>query len=96
MGRKESDMHETESESQVAQSCMTLCDSMDCSPPASSVLGILQARIRELVAISCSGGPVGCGGMEMDFRRSGGQITTIPVYKVHPQLTLPGQGLGGG
>ena len=34
--------------------------------------------------------------MEMDFRRSGGQITTIPVYKVHPQLTLPGQGWGGG
>ena len=29
------------------QSCLTLCDAMDCSPPVSSVLGILQARILE-------------------------------------------------
>ena len=29
----------------VAQSCPTLCDPMDCSPPGSSVLGILQVRI---------------------------------------------------
>ena len=32
----------------VTQSCLTLCDSMDCSPPGSSVHGILQARILEL------------------------------------------------
>ena len=31
----------------VAQSCLTLCDLMDCNPPDSSVLGILQARILE-------------------------------------------------
>ena len=36
-----------ESEMLVAQSCLTLCDPMDCSPPGSSVLGILQARILE-------------------------------------------------
>ena len=35
----------------VAQSCLTLCDPMDCSPPGSSVHGILQARILEWVAI---------------------------------------------
>ena len=29
----------------VAQSCPTLCDSMDCSPPGSSVHGVFQARI---------------------------------------------------
>ena len=29
---------------------LTLCDPMDCSPPGSSVLGILQARILEWVA----------------------------------------------
>ena len=29
----------------VAQSCQTLCDPMDCSPPGFSVLRILQARI---------------------------------------------------
>ena len=34
----------------VAQSCPTLCDLMDCSPPGSSVHGILQARILEWVA----------------------------------------------
>ena len=31
----------------VAQSCLTLCDPMDCSPPGSSVHGISQARILE-------------------------------------------------
>ena len=35
-----------------AQSCLTLCDPMDCSPPGSSVHGISQARILEWVAIS--------------------------------------------
>ena len=36
------------------QSYPTLCDRMDCSPPGSSVYGILQARILEWVAISWS------------------------------------------
>ena len=36
----------------VVQLCLTLCDPMDCSPPGSSVHGILQARILEWVAIS--------------------------------------------
>ena len=35
-----------------AQSCPTLCDPMDCSPPGSSVHRISQARILEWVAIS--------------------------------------------
>ena len=35
----------------VAQSCLILCHHMDCSPPGSSVHGILQARILEWVAI---------------------------------------------
>ena len=38
----------------VAQSCPTLCDPMDYSPPGSSVHGILQARILECVAIPFS------------------------------------------
>ena len=38
----------------VNQSCPTLCDPMDCSPPGSSVHGILQARILEWVAIPFS------------------------------------------
>ena len=35
-----------------AQSCLTLCDPMDCSPPGSSVHRISQAKILEWVAIS--------------------------------------------
>ena len=41
-------------ESEVAQSCPTLCDPVDCSPPGFSVHGILQARILEWVAFSFS------------------------------------------
>ena len=40
----------------VAQLCPTLCEPMDYSPPGSSVLGILQARILEWVAIPFSRG----------------------------------------
>ena len=40
----------------IAQSCLTLCDPMDCSASGSSVLGILQARILEWVAILFSRG----------------------------------------
>ena len=36
------------------QSCRTLCDPTDCSPPGSIIPGILQARILEWVAISFS------------------------------------------
>ena len=45
-----------ESESEVSQSCPTLCNPVDCSPPGSSVHRILQARILEWVAISFSRG----------------------------------------
>ena len=38
------------------QSCPTLCNPMNCSPPGSSVHGIFQARILEQVAISSSRG----------------------------------------
>ena len=40
----------------VAQSCLTLCDSLDCSLPDSSVHGISQARILEWVPIPFSRG----------------------------------------
>ena len=45
-----------ESESEVTQSCPTLCNPMDCSLPGSLVHGIFQARILEWVAISFSRG----------------------------------------
>ena len=42
------------SESEVAQSCRTLSDLMDCGPPGSSVHGIFQARVLEWGAIAFS------------------------------------------
>ena len=42
------------SESEVAQSCLTLSDPMDSSLPGSSVPGILQARTLEWIAVSFS------------------------------------------
>ena len=50
-----------ESESKVAQSCPTLYNPMDCSPPGSSVHGILQARILEpflAISLCISGGGI--------------------------------------
>ena len=40
----------------VAKSCLTLCEPVGCSPPGSSVRGLLLARILEWVAISVSSG----------------------------------------
>ena len=42
------------SESEVAQSCLTLSDPMDCSLPGSSIHGIFQARVLEWGAIAFS------------------------------------------
>ena len=42
------------SESEVAQSCPTLCDPMDCSLPGSSIHGVFQARVLEWGAIAFS------------------------------------------
>ena len=49
------------SESQVAQSCLTLSDPMDCSLPGSSIHGIFQARVLEWGAIAFSEGSLGKG-----------------------------------
>ena len=46
----------TENESEIAQSCPTLSDPMDCSLPGSSVHGIFQAIVLEWIAISFSRG----------------------------------------
>ena len=50
-----SPVHESKSESEVAQSCPTLSNPMDCSPPGSSVHGILHARVLDWGAIAFSG-----------------------------------------
>ena len=43
------------SEREVAQSCLTLSDPVDYSPPGSSIHGIFQARVLEWGAIDFSG-----------------------------------------
>ena len=54
LGRQRISFCSIRKECEVTQSCPTLCDPVDCSPPGSSVHGILQARILEWVAISFS------------------------------------------
>ena len=47
-------LHDTimvDASAQLLQPCLTLCDTMDCSPPGSSVYGIFQARTLEWIAI---------------------------------------------
>ena len=53
------------SESEVAQSCQTLSDTMDCSLPGSSVHGIFQARVLEWGAIAFS----------IKYQKGGGIVT---------------------
>ena len=48
----------------VTQSCPTLCGSLDCSPPGSSLHGILQARILEWVAMPSSRGSPGSAALQ--------------------------------
>ena len=51
-----SPVHESvKSEGEVAQTCLTLSDPMDCSLPGSSIHGIFQARVLEWGAIAFSG-----------------------------------------
>ena len=46
--------------SELAQSCLTLSDLMDCNPPGSSIHGIFQARVLEKGAIALSQTPIMC------------------------------------
>ena len=92
----------------VTPSCLTLCDSVGCSPPGSSVHGILQARILEWVAMSSSRGSsqprdqtfISC----IYLHRQAGSFTTRAPWEAPTgmgshfllQGTLPTQGLNPG
>ena len=65
----------------VAKLCLTLCDPVDCSPPGSSVHGILQARILEWVAISFSRNLPNSGIEPLSPALAGGFFTTEPPEK---------------
>ena len=74
-----------ESESEVAQSCLTLCNLVDCSLPGSSVHGIFQARVLEWVAISFSRGFSWTGDQTRVSRIAGRYFTIwatreVPTY----------------
>ena len=66
-----------ESESEVTQSCPTLCNPMDCSLPGCSIRGIFQARVLEWAAIS--------------FSRGSSQPRDRPRYPALPTDALPSE-----
>ena len=77
------------SESEVAQSCPTLSDPMDCSPPGSSIHGIFQARVLEWGAIAFSEDnssfiEYDCKYSPLQFiGRVWGRLVVILIYKLH-------------
>ena len=66
----------------IAQLCLTLCDPVNCSPPGSSVHGILQARIMEWVAVPFSrGSPQPKDGPQVS-RIAGGFLTIWATWEI--------------
>ena len=80
----------------VTQSCSTLCNPMDCSPPCSSIHGLLQARILEWVAIPSPGDlpnpGIKPGSLESPEPQAG-SLPSEPLGKpsslhIHPELDI--------
>ena len=67
----------------LAKSCLTLCDTVDCSPPGTSVHEMLQARILEWIAISCSRGSSRLGDPTHVSGLAGRFVTTELPGKPH-------------
>ena len=76
------------SESEVAQSCQTLCNPMDCSPSGSSVHGIFQARALEWVAISFSRGSSQPRDQTRVSHIAGRRFTVWATREAHFNFTL--------
>ena len=68
------------SESEVTQSCPTLSDPMDCSPPGSSIHGILQARILVWGAIAFSGIVFYCMACHVLTLHQHGCLSCFPLF----------------
>ena len=78
----------------VAQFCPNLCDPIDCSPPGSSVHGILQARILEWVAISfCRGSSLPRNWAQVSCI-AGRFFTIWATREAHRQVTRHKRGQG--
>ena len=69
-------------ESEVTQSCPTLCNPMDCSLPGSSIHGIFQARVLEWVAISFSRGSSWPAGRTRVSSIAGRRFTILATREV--------------
>ena len=80
--------------SEVAQSCPTLCDPMDCSLPGSSVHGIFQARVLEWVAISFSRGSSWPRDWTRVSRIAGRHFTVWATREVLNTRVVPSNNLG--
>ena len=76
--------HERACDSSIAQPCLTLCNPVDCSPPGSSVHGILQATVLEWIAIVFSRGSSRNPGIEPMFPALAGRsFTTSVTWEAH-------------
>ena len=64
----------------AAQSCLTLCDPMDSSPPGSSVHGVLQARTLEWVAMAAHNDQVNPAFLTVSVIPSGGGDLELSIY----------------
>ena len=71
------------SESEVAQSCPTLSDPMDCSPQGSSIHGIFQARVLEWGAIAFSEDSTS---QRLKKKKKKSQSTVLSAFEVHLAL----------
>ena len=76
--------------SEVAQSCLTLCDPMGCSLPGSSVHGIFQAIVLEWIAISFSRGSSQPRVRTQVSRIVDTRFTVWATRKVHYYCLIPG------
>ena len=71
------------SESEVAQSCLTPSDPMDCSPPGSSIHGIFQARVLEWVAIAFSASDINSSQTNFSINRDEWACTIMKSKGTH-------------
>ena len=72
------------SESEVAQSCPTLSDRMDCGLPGSSIHGIFQARVLEGVAIAFWSSEMAA---DLGFRRPGFKVRLFDLVLLCANLS---------
>ena len=96
MNSKHSQIFVAAAAAKSLQSCPTLCDPIDGSPPGSPVLGILQARTLEWVAISFSN--AGKGRVKVKSLSRVRLLATpwSTVYQAPPSMDFPGKSTGVG